>query len=68
MTKDQAKPKKLQQATTTGRGEFTFRVPVTPATYLVKASLKGFRSEQKEASVSGEGRVEVTLTLAPESK
>jgi hypothetical protein len=62
------KAKKLQQAITSPRGEFAFRVPPTPATYVVRASLKGFQAESKEAMVSGEERVEVTLTLTPESK
>jgi len=67
----EAKPKKLQAAkktTSDGRGEFSFRVSAAPATYLVKASLKGFHPEEKEAAVGGEGRVDVTFTLVPESK
>ena len=36
--------------------------------YVVSASLKGFQSVEKEASVSGEERVEVTLVLPAESK
>ena len=35
---------------------------------VVRASLKGFHSEEKEAAVGGEGRVDVTFMLAPESK
>lgn len=62
------KVKKLQQAVTNFRGEFAFRVAPAPATYVVKASLKGFHSEEKEASVTGEERIEVTIVLAPESK
>jgi hypothetical protein len=62
------KAKKLLQATTTPRGEFSFRVPPTPATYVVKASLKGFKPDEKEATISGEDRLDVTLTLVPESK
>lgn len=62
------KGKKLQQALTTPRGEFSFRVPPTAATYLVKASFKGFKPDEKEAAVSGEDHLDVTLTLIPESK
>jgi hypothetical protein len=66
--KGDPKSKKLQQAVANFRGEFAFRVPPTPATYVVKASLKGFHPEEKEAVISGEERIEVTLTLTPESK
>jgi hypothetical protein len=68
MLRGDPKPKKLQQAVSTARGEFSFRVPPASATYIVKASLKGFKPEEKEAPVSGPERVEVTLTLEPESK
>jgi len=61
------KAKKLQSVSD-GRGEFAFRVPPGAGTYVVKASLKGFQSIEKEASVSGEERVEVTLVLPAESK
>jgi hypothetical protein len=62
-----AKAKKLQSVSD-GRGEFAFRVPPGSAMYVVRASLKGFQSVEKEASVSGEERVEVTLVLPAESK
>ena len=42
MLKGDPKAKKLQQAVSSFRGEFAFRVPPAPATYVVKASLKGF--------------------------
>jgi len=35
---------------------------------VVKASLKGLQAAEKEASVQGEERVDVTLVLASESK
>ena len=66
--RDDPKAKKLQQAVTSPRGEFSFHVPLTPATYVVKATLKGYRPEQKEASINGPEEVDVTLVLAPESK
>ena len=61
------KMKKLQLVSD-GRGEFAFRVPPGAATYVVRASLKGFQAVEKEASVSGDERVEVTLVLPAESK
>ena len=61
------KMKKLQAASDS-RGEFAFRVPPGAATYVVRASLKGFQAVEKEASVSGDERVEVTLVLPAESK
>ncbi len=65
--RDDPKAKRLQQEVSNPRGEFSFQV-AAPAAYVVKASRKGFRPDQKEATVSGEDRVEVTLTLVPESK
>ena len=64
--KDNLKTKKLE-AVSDARGEFAFRVPTAPVTYLVRASLKGFHPEEKEATVGGEGRVDVTFMLAAES-
>jgi Carboxypeptidase regulatory-like domain len=61
------KVKKLQSVSDS-RGEFAFRVPPGAATYLVRASLKGFQPVEKEASVSSEERAEVTLVLPSESK
>jgi hypothetical protein len=65
--KDAPKVKKLQ-AVSDPRGEFAFRVPPGPGTYVVRAAMKGFQPVEKEASVSGEERVEVTLELPAESK
>lgn len=62
------KAKKLQEAVSDVRGEFAFHVPAKPAAYMVKASLKGYRPEEKQATVSGEERIDVTLTLVQESK
>jgi carboxypeptidase family protein len=62
------KPKKLQESTTNYRGEFLFRVPPVEATYVVRASLKGYMPEQKEAKISGEEHIDVNLVLSPESK
>ena len=63
LPKDAPKGKKLE-AVSDARGEFAFRVPVGSASYVVKAARKGFQAAEKEASVSGEGRVDVTLTLS----
>ena len=57
-----------QDAKTSFRGEFTFRVSPEPRTYLVTASRKGFRTATVSADVPGEGRVDVTITLEAESK
>jgi hypothetical protein len=62
------KTAKRLQSMSDSRGEFAFRVPPGAGTYVVKASLKGFQPVEKEASVSGEERVEVTLVLPAESK
>ncbi len=60
------KPKKLQEAATNFRGEFEFRVPPVAGTYLVRASSKGYRTEEKQTSVAAEEQVEVNLVLSPE--
>ena len=65
--KDAPKIKGLQSVSDS-RGEFAFRVTPTPAAYIVKASLKGYQPAEKEVSVTGEERVEVTLALPSESK
>lgn len=67
LPKDVSKGKKLE-AVSDARGEFAFRVPARVAAYVVKAVRKGFQPAEKDASVSGEGRVEVTLILSAESK
>jgi len=66
--KDDPKAKKLLEAETNYRGEFLFRVPTDDAMYVVKASLKGYGPEEKEAAVSGEVRVSVSLVLSPQKK
>ena len=67
LPKDAPKAKKLE-AVSDARGEFAFRIPAGAAAYVVKAARKGFQPAEKEASVSGEGRVDVTLILSAESK
>lgn len=68
VVKDANKKAKKLQSVSDSRGEFAFRVPPGAATYVVRASTKGFQAVEKEASVSGEERVEVTLMLPAESK
>ncbi len=58
----------LAQQDTTFRGAFSFHVPAVAAVYVVKASAKGYRAEEKEASVAGLDRVELIFTLEPETK
>jgi hypothetical protein len=70
--RDDPKSKK-QEVTSSERGEFEFHVPATAAVYVVKATMKGFQPDQKEAAiaggaVSGQERVTVNLVLSPESK
>jgi hypothetical protein len=70
--RDDPKSKK-QEAMTNYRGEYQFHVPSTAAVYVVKASMKGFRPDQKEAAIAGgaaagQERVDVNLVLAKESK
>ena len=68
MLRAEPKPKKLQETVTNYRGEFSFRVPAKEATYLLRATLKGYRPEEKEAKISGEEHIDVNLVLEPQSK
>jgi Carboxypeptidase regulatory-like domain len=68
MRQGDPKHKKLQELVSNFRGEFAFPVPPAEAKYVVRASLKGFHPAEKEVSISGEERIEVTLVLVPESK
>jgi hypothetical protein len=60
--------KKLAQQITSPRGEFVFRVPAKEAKYVVKVTAKGWKSEEKEAQVTGLDRVDLTFNLQPELK
>jgi hypothetical protein len=66
-SKDEAKIIKMQSVSDS-RGEFAFRVAAKPGAYIIKASLKGFQPAEKQVSVVGAERVEVTLALSSESK
>ncbi len=62
------KVKKLQTVSDS-RGEFAFRLPTGSMRYIIKASAKGFRTEEKSVTVQGEeGRLDVTFQLHEESK
>jgi Carboxypeptidase regulatory-like domain len=63
-----APTKKLQQQTSSPRGEFSFRVPPGPKAYLVTATLKGFQAAREEIEIQGQEQVNATLLLVPESK
>jgi len=59
--------KKLQ-AVASARGEFAFRVAPGPMHYVLKASAKGFQSQEKPVEIQGEERVDVTFQLQAQSK
>jgi hypothetical protein len=70
--RDTPKAKK-QEALTNYRGEFQFHVPAIAGVYVVKATMKGFHPDEKEATIAGgapagQERVTVNLVLSPESK
>jgi hypothetical protein len=60
--------KKLQQQTSSPRGEFAFRVPPGPASYIITATLKGFKPDRQDFDVSGEEQINATMLLVSESK
>lgn len=58
---------KAQKAVSDGRGEYAFRVPVTPLRYTVSVRANGFRPEVKQVQIQGEQRVDVYFQLQPEA-
>jgi len=68
LARKDAPSKKLQEQTSSPRGEFAFRVPPGPAAYLVTATLKGFQTARQEIEIQGQEQVNATLLLVPESK
>lgn len=62
-----APEKKLQQQISSPRGEFAFRVPPGPNTYLVTATLKGFKMARQEIEIQGQEQINATLLLVAES-
>lgn len=65
--KDQPR-KKLQEQTSSPRGEFAFRVPPGPGFYVLTASRKGFDPASKEVEIVAQEQVHKTLLLNPASK
>lgn len=59
---------KPQKAISDGHGEFAFRVPVVPQTYILRVKRSGFASQEKSVAVSGEQRYEVNFNLEAEGK
>ena len=49
------------------RGEFAFRVPAGQSSYVIKAEAPGYRAGTREVEVHGAERVDVYITLSPES-
>ncbi|HYV63873.1 MAG TPA: carboxypeptidase-like regulatory domain-containing protein [Bryobacteraceae bacterium] len=60
--------KKLQEQITASRGEFSFRIPAGPQSYVVSATLKGFQTAREEIEIQGLEQINATLLLVPESK
>ncbi len=65
---DKPKGVKVKKMTTLSdnRGEFAFRVPAAPLRYTITVKANGYRSEEKEAEIQGEQRVDVYFQLKPE--
>ena len=63
-----APTKKLQEQVSSPRGEFSFRIPPGPNTYVVTATLKGFQTASSVIEIQGEEQSNATLLLVPESK
>jgi hypothetical protein len=68
LTLKSAPAKKLQDQVSSTRGEFTFRVPPGPQTYVVTATLKGFQTVRQEIEIQDQEQINATLLLVPESK
>lgn len=68
LTLKSAPRKRLQHQISSPRGEFTFRVPAGPSSYVVTASLKGFETAREEIDIQGQEQINATLLLVPESK
>ena len=63
-----APAKKLQHQISSPRGEFTFRVPAGPNSYVVTATLKGFQTAREQIEIQDQEQINATLLLVPESK
>lgn len=65
--KEQARKAKVKrlQLVSNSRGEFAFRVPVTPLRYTVSVRASGFQPQEKPAEIQGEQRVDLYFSLLP---
>lgn len=61
------KVKKLK-AVSSPRGEFAFRVPPGPMQYTLSVTCKGFKPEEKTASIQSFERIDVNFLLTEEAK
>ena len=59
---------KKMKAISNTRGEFGFHVPAISMRYTLKASAKGFHPEEKPVAIQSDERIDVTFSLASESK
>ena len=60
--------KKLQEQTSSPRGDFSFRVPPGPSFYIITATMKGFETASKEVEIVAQEQIHKTLLLVPTSK
>lgn len=60
--------RKLQEQVSSPSGEFAFRVPPGPASYVISASLKGFEPAAREVEIESQEQIHKTLLLVPASK
>lgn len=65
---DSAAKAKKMQAISDARGEFVFRVQADAKRYTIRAAAKSYQTQEKSVKVEGQGRVDVTFQLQPESK
>ena len=63
-----APDKKLLEQVSDARGEFSFRVPPGPQTYVVTVRLKGFKQTSQDVEIIATEQINATLILVPESK
>ena len=58
--------KKEWKVVTDARGEFVARVPAGPGEYLVTVKAKGYKPAEKNVTIAGDERVDLSLILEPE--
>jgi len=59
--------KKLQEQSSSPRGEFSFRVPPGPSFYILTATMKGFETASKEVEIVAQEQIHKSLLLVPTS-